>query len=170
MQLLNFSFLLIPTPMFQNINTQIQSTSGPFLSGKIKQAILEHLCHKKDTNYHDNSAQRLQTVAPIEDYTARLLVQLLSCRKWFSAAVHKCQWLTVQLDVQRAWWGGVGAVITSGVLWHLSQGGRTPNVAGGGVAGDWVRTSIEGKHENKKISQPAVELEHAELLQMTSRK
>lgn len=62
-------------------------------------------------------------MALIEDYTAGLLVQLLSCRRLFSAALHMCQWLPVRSDVQLLM-GGVGAMlftqsislITTGVL------------------------------------------------------
>lgn len=153
------------------------------LASTSNKQVLTIFVTKKDTICHDNSLQRLQTVALIEDYTAGLLVRLLSCGRLFAAAVHKCRWLLVQSDVRYGWWGGVGAMlftqsitlITTGVLWHLCQGGRTSNVARGGVpaVGGWgrVRATTEGKKNgNKKIRQPAVEIEHMEQLQMAFRK
>lgn len=152
------------------------------LASKPNKQVLTIFVTKKDTTCHNNSLQRLQTVALIEDYTARLLVRLLSCGRLFAAAVHKCRWLLVQSDVQYSWWGGAGAMlftqsitlITAGVLWHLCQGGRTSNVARGGVlavgGSGKVRATTEGKNGNKKIRQRAVEIDHLEQLQMAFRK
>lgn len=139
MQLLNSSSQLTLSPMSRNINAQIRSTSEPFLSIRIKQTGSSWApLSQKDPKCHDNSSQRLQTVALNEGYTAGLLAQLLSCGRSFAAAVHKCGRLLVRSDVHCGWEGGVGAMlftqsislITTGVSWHLCQGGRTPNVAG----------------------------------------
>lgn len=176
MQLLNSSSHLIPMLMSQNINTQIRSTSLPSLSIKIKQAGLDHLCHKKDTICHDNFSSEITDSGSNWRLYCRIISAATELWKIICSAVHKCRWLPVQSDAQYSWWGGAGAMlftqsitlITTGVSWHLCQGGRTANVARGGVpaVGGWgrVRATTEGKNEKKKKK------EHMEQSQMAFRK